>query len=186
MKLSSALAIALLVAACDAGQVKAPEVKTPDVAVARSLLLPAPGSHHVNAVARDQLMTPGTDPGVLPARGVVVHTWGLAGDTLIVVDRDARTLHLVENTIHQKDNDYTRSLAPSPFGRVIATAFDAWHETGAGPMPSATDIREDLIVLDGEEAFYLSGHPISTLVGGEPTGRPAAARAMAAIYSAAR
>jgi hypothetical protein len=50
-------------------------------------------------------------------------------------------------------------------------------------MAEATDVREDLYVLDGNDAFYLLGTPIHALA--RPTGRPAAARAVAALYRVA-
>jgi len=145
---------------------------------------PPPKHRHANAVPRTALATPDTDPKVLPLHGVVVHRWGLLGELLIVVDRDAGTIRVVEKYVGDKPGDRKRPLATAALDGIITAAFDAWHETATGPTPVATDVREDLIVLDGDEAFYLSGHPISTYVADEQTGRPAAARAMAAVYRA--
>jgi hypothetical protein len=153
-------------------------------AVARPAPPPAPTFRHANAIARKTLTTPHTDAAMLPVHGVVVHRWGLLGELLIVVDRDHSTIRGVENYVGEKPRDRTRPLATATLDRVMAAAVDAWHETATGPTPVATDVREDLIVLDGDEAFYLSGHPISTYVDDERTGRPAAARAMKAIYLA--
>jgi hypothetical protein len=144
-----------------------------------------PATRHPNAVARTALVTPDTDPKVLPVHGVVLHTWGLAGDGMIVIDRDAGTLRSVKHLMGEKPSDRTRKLDASALDGVMAAAVDAWHETATGPTPVATDVREDLIVLDGDEAFYVSGHPLSTL-GADKTGRPAAARALAAIYKIAK
>jgi len=85
----------------------------------------------------------------------------------------------------EKPRDRTRKLDAAALDGVMAAALEAWHETATGPTPVATDVREDLIVLDGDEAFYLVGHPLSTL-SGEKTGRPATARALAAIYRLAK
>ena len=50
-------------------------------------------------------------------------------------------------------------------------------------MQAATDVREDLFILDGDEAFYVSAHPISAEAGA--TGRPAASLLLSAVYRAA-
>ena len=152
--------------------------------IERPAVSPAPAkpvTRHPNAVARTALVTPDTDPKLLPVHGVVVHTWGLAGDGMIVIDRDAGTLRSVKHLMGEKPRDRTRKLDASTLDRIMAGAIEAWHETATGPTPVATDVREDLIVLDGDEAFYVSGHPLSTF-GADRTGRPAAARALAAIY----
>jgi len=155
-----------------------PVIERPAVSPAK----PAkPATRHPNAVARTALVTPDTDPKVLPVHGVVVHSWGLRGDGLTVIDRDAGTLRIADHFMGEKPRDRTRKLDASTLDRIMAAAIEAWHETATGPTPVATDVREDLIVLDGDEAFYLVGHPISTL-GADKTGRPAAARALAAIY----
>jgi len=146
---------------------------------------PAPATHHPNGIERKALVTPHTDQSLLPVHGVVVHAWGLRGDSLIAIDSDANTLRKVEHLLGEKPRDRTRKLDKRAVEILMAAALEAWDETATGPTPSATDVREDLIVLDGDEAFYLSGKPIHTL-GSEATGRPAAARALAAIYRAAK
>ncbi len=135
-------------------------------------------------MARKDLATPHTDPAALPQHGVVVHSWGMGGDELIVVDSDDSTIRVADNLMNKKPSDRTRKLDETKLEALMTFAFAAWHEDPTGPTPEATDIREDLIILDGDEAFYLMGHPISSLGGG--TGRPAAARVMEAMYRATK
>lgn len=78
--------------------------------------------------------------------------------------------------------DTTRRLSPKRISDVMHLAFAASNEDGAA-MPAATDVREDLYVVDGDEAFYLSAHPISAEAG--MTGRPAASLLMSAVYRVA-
>jgi hypothetical protein len=142
--------------------------------------------HHRHAVKTAELKTPDTAEAVRPKHGAIVHTWGIATDILIVIDFDASTLRvkrdedMLEKPIH---DDRTTTLDSAKITAVKAAAFAAWHEDATGPTPQATDIREDLIVIDGDEGFYLSGYPISTSIPEEKTGRPAAAKAMEAIYA---
>ena len=147
---------------------------------------PSPSPSPTNTVPRKSLVTPDTDPAVLPKHGVVVHTWGMAGDTLIVIDRDASTMHVVENVMGKPKKDKTKKLDAKALEKVMTAAVAAMHEAPTGPMPTATDIREDLIILDGDDAFYLTGRPISRLADDEATGRPSAATVMRIVYEAAR
>jgi hypothetical protein len=144
-----------------------------------------PTTRHAHAIDRRILATPHTDAAVLPQHGVVVHVWGLGGDSLIVIDQDASTMRTVRNLMGKPRTDKKRKLDAKQLAGLMQVSFDAWHEDATGPTPSATDVREDLIVLDGDEVFYLSGYPISTFID-EDTGRPAAAKAMAAIYRASK
>jgi len=137
-------------------------------------------------VKTTELKTPDTDASVRPAHGVIVHTWGIATEILIVIDFDASTLRVkrVEDMrqppIH---DDQTTKIDSATVDVMKKAAFAAWHEDATGPTPQATDSREDLIVIDGDEGFYLSGYPITTSIPEEHTGRPAAAKAMEAIYA---
>lgn len=183
------LGVCTLLVACETASPPEPSKPTPAKSVAEPAVAPMSPpkpAGHPHAIDRESLMTPHTDRALLPKHGIAVHTWGLAGDVLIVIDRDASSLRTLSNLMTEGGKqDKTRKLDSVQLDKLMTAAFDAWHEDETGPMPSATDIREDLIVLDGDEAFYLSGHPITTGAG-DKTGRPAAGKAMIAIYKAAR
>jgi hypothetical protein len=182
---SALLIVMALSTTCDAGAPKPkPEVVTP-TPPATPTAPPAAKFTHPHAVARKALITPHTDQASIPKHGIVVHSWGLGGDSMVVIDQDASTMRVVENIMGKDPSDKTRKLDRKRVDELMKVAFAAWHEDPTGDMPSATDIREDLIVVDGDEAFYLSGHPITALLSEQETGRPAAARAMTAIYKAA-
>jgi len=144
---------------------------------------PKPVFRNTHAIARKDLVTPHTDPALLPLHGVVAHAWGMNGDTLIAIDSDKSTVHVVSTIMSKKPVDKMFEAKFEKVDAVMKLALMAWHENPTGEMPSATDIREDLIVLDGDEAFYLSGHPISSH--GMETGRPHASEAITAIYKLA-
>ena len=146
----------------------------------------APSTRHKHAIPRKDLATPHTDPKVFPSHGVAVHIWGLGGDQLVVVDQTASTIRTISNLMGEKPSDKTRKLDAKKRDELMTLALDAWHEDATGPTPEATDVREDLIVLDGDEAFYLSGHPIHSFAGDDATGRPAASRAVLALFKATK
>jgi hypothetical protein len=144
--------------------------------------LPTPPEHkHSHAIDRATLQTSDTQTP-LPLHGLVVHRWDLAGDETIVIDSDQSTLRVVSNAIGKKQSDVTSKHDAKQLTDVMHLAVAAWHEDGAA-MQAATDVREDLYVLDGDEAFYVSGHPISAEAG--QTGRPAASLLMTAVYRVA-
>jgi hypothetical protein len=78
----------------------------------------------------------------------------------------------------------TRTLTADELTRLVGLAEAAWTEDPTGPMAQATDVREAPYVGDGDDGFYLIGHPIDAM--GMRTGRPAASRAIEALYQAAR
>jgi len=124
------------------------------------------------------------DPEVkLPRHGLVLRGWSLHAELTVTIDADAKTLHAHAISMNQPDDDRSRTLTDDELSRLMAAGNAAWDETPTGPMPHATDLREDLYVADGEQVFYLTGRPISAL--GMPTGRPAASNAVAAITAAA-
>jgi len=149
---------------------------------------PRRDSHHKHAVRTTELKTPDTDASVRPKHGAIVHTWGIATDILIVIDFDASTVRVKRDEDMRQPpihDDQTQKLTTDQLTTARTAAFAAWHEDATGPTPQATDIREDLIVIDGDEAFYLSGYPITTSIPDELTGRPAAAKTMAVLYGLA-
>ncbi|HKE20439.1 MAG TPA: hypothetical protein VKB80_36440 [Kofleriaceae bacterium] len=121
----------------------------------------------------------------LPRHGIVLHTFGMAGESTITIDADAGTLRTWASLMGKpRPRVRTRKLPAAAIARLVALATAAWIEEPTGPMAVATDIREDLYVVDGDDGFFLQGHPIDAFHA--PTGRPAAARAVEALYRAAR
>jgi hypothetical protein len=141
----------------------------------------APVHRHAHTIDRATLQ-PFDTQTPLPLHGLVVHRWDLAGDETIVIDSDLHTLRDVTNTAGKKPSDVTSKHDAKQLTDVMHLAFAAWNEDAAA-MQAATDVREDLYVLDGDEAFYVSGHPISAEAGA--TGRPAASLLMTAVYRVA-
>jgi len=136
---------------------------------------PEPTARHKHSIARDSLPS-----SSLPLHGLVVHSWGLGGDAMEVIDSDAYTLRVVANVMGKHPSDRTTKLDPTQVSDLMKLGVAAWDEEMQGVMHVAPDVREDLYVLDGDEAFYVSGHPITA------DGRPAAAKAVAAVYQAAK
>ena len=144
--------------------------------------LPTPPKHkHSHAIDRATLQTSDTQTP-LPLHGLVVHRWDVTGDETIVIDSDLDTVRVVSSTAGKKPSDVTNKHDAKQVTDLMHLAFAAWHEDGAR-MQAATDVREDLYVLDGDEAFYLSAHPISAEAG--MTGRPAASLLLTAVYRVA-
>jgi hypothetical protein len=135
------------------------------------------------------------DIRALPRRGIAVRVSGLGGDSEIIIDADTSTIrerrrcHGLTSSSCQsaqkKTSDTTRTLSAAQLEKLMKLADAAWREEPTGPMSEATDIREDLIVVDNDEFFFLSGFPISVF-GGAKTGRPAASDALRAIYASMR
>ncbi|MEO8549154.1 MAG: hypothetical protein ABI678_04255 [Kofleriaceae bacterium] len=147
--------------------------------------LEPPPSRHPHAIPRTDLGTPDLDlaPKDVPKHGAIVKSWGMGGDRTIIVDHEAGTVRVISNLMGKPHHDTTRKVAAPQLAAAMAAAIAAWAETPDGEMPTATDVREDLYVLDDDEAFYLSGHPI----GADGTkGRPLAQAAKQAIYQLAR
>jgi hypothetical protein len=175
----------LLLACTHADEARRPPPTPPPPAPAfapRPTTPPPPPAPHGrrHGVPRAQLGTSDT----LPTHGIVVHTYGIGGESIITIDRDAKTLHSWSTSMDEsKPRDRTRTLTADALAKLVEVADAAWAEDPTGPMAQATDIREDLYVVDGDDGFYLSGYPIHAF--GAPTGRPAASRAIEAIYGAA-
>jgi hypothetical protein len=173
----------LLVVACDAGAPPKPPLKAdpPPAPVAKPQVAAVPDawavppSRHKHAVRTADLTKPDLGKIELPKRGVVLKSWGLEGESTLILDADAGTIRQLASLMDKKPFDHRRTVTPSLVTRTMAAANAAWDEDQNGAMPSATDIREDLYVLDGDEAFYVSGYPIGAY---GTQGRPAAARAI--------
>ncbi len=108
-----------------------------------------------------------------------LHAWGLGGELSVMLDVDTTTLRIDRDMMGEKKTTRQRKVSPEESGRLMALGEVAWRETPSGEIERATDIREDLYVLDGDDAFYLSGYPLTSL--GHPD-RPAASAVVAALY----
>ena len=141
-----------------------------------------PAARHKHAILTVDLSKPDLGLAALPKHGIVVKTWGLGGDETLVLDSDAGTIRQLSNLMGKPPADQRRIVQPSRVQRAMQAAYAAWDEEQNGEMPRATDVREDLYVLDGDEAFYLSGYPI----GADGTkGRPLAEKALAVLFQLA-
>jgi hypothetical protein len=133
-------------------------------------------SHH--GIWRVTLFTPDTDAKLLPVHGAVAHTWGMNGDSIVIVDRDAKTIRRIENLYEKPHVDHTSKLDSSSLDNLWVIATQAWNEEPHNGMPDVTDIREDLILLDRERAFYVSG----TMLSIDGQGRLAAGKLFEELY----
>ena len=167
--------IPVLLVACDAGAPPkpAPHPDPPPAAAA----LPASGRHK-HAILTADLSTPSLAVA-LPKHGVVLETWGPISEDTLVLDSDAGTMRQISDLVIKTHSDRRRIVAPAKVKATMAAAFAAWDEEPYGPMPSTTGVRNDLYVIDGDEAFYLSGTPIG---GYGKTGRPLAVQALTAMF----
>ena len=150
-------------------------------AAAQPLLVPplpvALNHRHGHAIDRATLSTAAI-PGTPPVHGLVVRQLTTTSDQWIVIDADRNELRLIANGKETK-----RDVNPQAVLDLVHLAAFAWNEEGAA-MQVATDVREDLYVFDADEAFYLSGHPLSAEAA--QTGRPAASQLMTAVYRFAK
>ncbi|HEY6036676.1 MAG TPA: hypothetical protein VIV58_20505 [Kofleriaceae bacterium] len=178
----------VVLVACDAGSPPKPPRTQDRVIVAPAAKVAAapdpwvvPTTRHKHAVRTADLSKP--DLGVdLPSHGVVVKTWGLGGDSTLILDSEAGTIRELANLMDKRPTDHRRTVTWPRISQAMAAAYAAWDEEPNGEMPIGTDVREDLYVLDGDEAFYLFGHPIGA---DGSKGRPAAARALELIFALA-
>jgi hypothetical protein len=170
------LVLAALVAGCTKAEPTPPPAPPPAPAIAPR---PEPPPPPAPSPRRDTRARSKLAAGVkLPAHGMFIHVWGLTGESRLTLDLDTTTLRLDTDMMDEGKKTRQRKVSPEESGKLMALAEAAWRETPVGPVETATDIREDLYVLDGDAAFYLSGYPLRSL--GHPD-RPAAAALMAAI-----
>ena len=183
------LAVVALVA-CDAGAPPKPAPKPapkPDPlrAAAAPVVVtppPPPVARHKHVILTQDLSKPDLDLAKLPNHGVVLKTWGLGGDSTLVLDSDDGTIREISNLMGKPPTDRRRTLQRIMINKAMFAAAAAWDEEPNGEMPRATDVREDLYVLDGDEAFYLSGYPIGA---NGTKGRPLAEKALAVLFQLA-
>ncbi len=132
---------------------------------------------------RDQLPKP-IQP-LLPRRGIYAAGGGLVSSAWrIVVDRDAKTIYRGTAagpnapSFGKMDGEATKDLSPANDTHLTELAEAAWREppSAAPPRPTA-DYDEILIVVDGNDAFFLEGFG--------PIRQPAAAKAIEELRAAA-
>jgi hypothetical protein len=171
--------LAVLVASCTKVEPTPPPAPPPAIAPRDEPVLPPapPLQPRRDTTTRAKLRAGRT----LPVHGMFIHVWGLGGESRLTLDLDTTTLRLDADLMGEGKTTRQRKISPHESGKLMALAEAAWRETPSGPVETATDIREDLYVLDGDDAFYLSGYPLRSL--GHPA-RPAAAAVMAAMFAA--
>jgi len=113
-------------------------------------------------------------PVPLPARGYALETSGIGGSDLEIIDSDARTFRVIVQGPNNEHLDRTVQLDEATARRLDLLAAHAWHEVPHGDMPSATDIMQDLFIVDHDDAFHLRGYPIEAKFERDHTGRPLA------------
>jgi hypothetical protein len=137
---SKMTATALAVCACEAG---APPVEVPaPVKAARPHTIP-----------RAQL-----PPIDLPVRAIRFDHW--EGDyslTRFTLDEDARTLHAFEGYVNARDK--VLELEPSTVASLVALGNAAWREVPSAPITPPEGVREELYIVDRDDAFVLRGYP---------------------------
>src|SRR5450432_85379 len=120
-------------------------------ALARPVLdqpLPAPATRHKHSIASNSL---GSNSPPFPLHGILVHSWGIAGDSTEVIDRDASTIRVVQNVMGKKPSDRTTKLDAKQLAELMELGMAAWDEEMQTVMHVVPDVREDLYVLDGDE-----------------------------------
>ncbi|MEO8705715.1 MAG: hypothetical protein ABI867_37130 [Kofleriaceae bacterium] len=121
---------------------------------------------------------------LLPAHGIYVAGGGLMSSAWrVVIDADANTIAVGTNakpgsSSVAMQNEQRKDLSPRNETLLMRLAEDAWRE----PPPKAAsdptaDYDEILVVLDGDDAFFLEGFG--------PIRRPLAAKAIIEIRAAA-
>ncbi|HUJ57999.1 MAG TPA: hypothetical protein VLX92_05890 [Kofleriaceae bacterium] len=121
-------------------------------------------------------------PVPLPRHGLAVQTFAMSGysDTEVL---DSDTMRVVVDEWDPKQGhlhlDKTVTLSAADRDRLAALAERAWREVPHGKMPDVTDMRQDLYILDRDDAFYLT----NSLIGDEhgPTARPIASELVLAV-----
>jgi hypothetical protein len=122
---------------------------------------------------------------LLPRHGIYVAGGGLMSSAWrVVIDTDADTIHAGTSSkpnassVGKMEKEARKDLSPRNETLLVRLAEDAWREPPpeAPPDPTA-DYDEILIVLDGDDAFFLEGFG--------PIRRPLAAKAIIEIRAAA-
>lgn len=121
---------------------------------------------------------------LLPQRGFYAAGGGLVSSAWrVVVDRDAKTIFAGTAagpnaaSFGKLDSETTRPLSARNEAHLTELAEAAWREPPAAPSSPTADYDEILIIVDGEDAFFLQGFG--------PIRQPAAAKAILELRAAA-
>ena len=101
------------------------------------------------------------------------------GEGRTIVDFDAATVRAIVDTMERK-TDRTQPLTDHDVREIRELADATWHEVSSS-NPRRTDSFEQLIILDGDDAFTLG----ETTIGGDHD-RPAASALAKALDSFSR
>jgi hypothetical protein len=122
---------------------------------------------------------------LLPQHGILVAGGGLVSQPWrIVVDIDADTIFAGSSleggasALRQLDKESTKPLSPRNETHLMQMAYAAWAEPPpAQPYDLVDDYEEVLVVLEGDDTFYLQGY--------NPIRQPLAAQAIVELRAAA-
>jgi hypothetical protein len=122
---------------------------------------------------------------LLPRHGIYLAGGGLVSSAWrIIVDTDHKTIYggtAKRNgapSYGRMDSEATKPLTATEAARLAALADAAWRESPPDRLPEPTaDYDEIMIVVDGDELFYLEGYG--------PIRRPVAIKAVAEVRFAA-
>ncbi len=144
-------------------------------------LPPAP----VNALPRRNTTTRAKlDTGdKLPAHGMVLAYRGFSNGSRLTLDADAGTLRLEKDSMG-KVEPREREVSREEISEIMALGEAAWREIPSGTPQVYNDYRQELYVLDGEDAFWVVGNPLEDQHGA-PVDRPAASAAVTRLNKAA-
>jgi hypothetical protein len=121
---------------------------------------------------------------LLPQHGIYAAGGGLVSSAWrVVVDYDAKTIFggtsAASNapSFGPMDKENRRGLSAANETLLRQVAEDAWREPAERPVDPPADYDAILVVLDGDDTFYLQGYG--------PIRRPAAAKAIVELRAAA-
>lgn len=122
---------------------------------------------------------------LLPKNGIYVAGGGAVSTPWrIVVDLDAKTIYAGSSSTTSApsfgpmEREATKELSARNGSHLMGLAHAAWNEAPPkAPLDATVDYDEILIVLEGDDTFFLQGYG--------PIKRPAAAKAIVEIRAAA-
>ncbi len=170
------LVLAALVTACTKAEptpapapplAPAPAIAPRPVAPPPAPAPPSPPSQRRNTILRTKLAA----GGMQPIHGLVLGFSGVGGHSRLTLDLATATLRR-DRQFAGESKTQQRKVSPYESSQLMALAEAAWREIPAGKPEFITDSREDLYILDGDEAFHVIGNPLEDL---GHTNRPAAA-----------
>lgn len=121
---------------------------------------------------------------LLPQHGIYAAGGGLVSSAWrVVVDRDAKTIYAGTAqganaaSFGKMDKESTKPLSPRNDTHLVELAEAAWREPRGKPTDATADYDEILIIVDGNDAFFLQGYG--------PIRQPAAAKMIEELRAAA-